>query len=258
MLTELHRAAALAGRPGIAVPSKDLDIADSITGSRARTQEALGRLARKGRLRTVRRDLLLLPDVTGRITAGLDQLIDTVAPEPYLITGGAALERHRLTDQHYFSTPVLVPTRVTTLTYRGERAVFLATRPEYIWGWVDDQRPHYATPERALVDVLDSPRYGVPFDQAVSALNLAVRSDPELLARLVEVLQRFRSAAAARRVGLLVDRLFGEDAAAPLRELIGQTRTPVPLRRGGVMNAPVDRTWRVVVNASTDLEDHDG
>jgi predicted transcriptional regulator of viral defense system len=257
VLVELHRAAALAGRPGIAVPSRDLGIADEVTGSRARSQEALGRLARKGQLTAVRKDLLVLPDVTGRVTAGLDQLIDAVAPEPYLITGGRALEHHRLTDQHYFSIPVLVPSRVTMLMYRGERAVFLATSPEHIWGWVDDEHPRYATPERVIVDVVDSPRYSVAFSQVVSALNLAVRRDPELLERLVEVLGRLRSAAAARRVGLLVDRLFGADAAAPFRPLIGQSRTPVLLRRGGVTHGQVDPTWRVTVNATTELEERD-
>jgi len=258
VLVELHRAAALAGRPGIAVPSQDLDIADELTGSRARTQEALGRLARKGQLTTVRKDLLLLPDATGRVTVDLDQLIDTVAQEPYLITGGRALEHHRLTDQHYFSISVLVPSRVTMLMYRGERAIFLATSLEHIWGWVDDEHPRYATPERVIVDVVDNPRYSVAFSQAVSALNLAVRRDPEILERLVEILGRFRSVAAARRVGLLVDRLFGADAAAPFRGLIGQSRTPVLLRRGGVAHGPVDPIWRVVVNASTELEERDG
>lgn len=258
VLVELHRAAALAGRPGVAVPSQDLDIADELTGSRARTREALGRLVRKGQLTTVRKDLLLLPDATGRVTVGLDQLIDTIAPEPYLITGGRALEHHQLTDQHFFSVPVLVPTRVSPLMYRGEHAIFLATDPEHIWGWVDDERPRYATPERVIVDVVEGPRYSVAFPQVLSALDLAVRRDRELLERLVEVLGRFASVAAARRVGLLVDRLFGADAAAPFRGLIGQSRTPVLLRRGGVTHGPVDPIWRVIVNVSTDLEERDG
>jgi hypothetical protein len=98
----------------------------------------------------------------------------------------------------------------------------------------------------------------VAFSQVLSALDLAVRRDPELLKRLVGVLGRFGSVAAARRVGLLVDRLFGADAAVPFRGLMGKSRTPVLLRRGGVTYGPVDPTWRVIVNASTDLEERDG
>jgi hypothetical protein len=44
----------------------------------------------------------VLPDATGRIDVGLADLIDVVAPQPYLITGGSALEYHNLTDQHFF------------------------------------------------------------------------------------------------------------------------------------------------------------
>ena len=254
VLVELHRAAALAGRPAVAVPSQDLEAADQQTGSRAKTKQALLRLSRAGRITPVRKDLLVLPDATGLVTVGLAELIDTVAPEPYLITGGRALQHCRLTDQHFFSTAVLVPTRVTTFSYRGETAAFLTARPEHIWGWEDDRRPRFAAPERALLDALNHPRYGVSFSQALSALRVAVSRDPGLIERLVISGRRYGSAAAARRVGLLVDRLLGSEAAMPFREMIGNSRTPVPLRPSGPAEGDVDRTWRVVVNATTEPE----
>ena len=108
-----------------------------------------------------------------------------------------------------------------------------------------------------ILDVLTSTRYGVSFSQALSALSLAVQRDPEVLERLVASVRRFESDAAARRVGSRVDRLFGPDSAAPFRELIGKSRTPVLLRRGGVTNGQVDPTWRVMVNASTEPEGRD-
>jgi predicted transcriptional regulator of viral defense system len=254
VLVELHRAAALAGRPGIVVPSVDLEVADQQTGSRARTKDAISRLAKANKILAVRKDLLVLPDATGRATVSVPELVDVVAPPPYLITGGRALQHHHLTDQHFFSVAVLVPRRVSTFMYRGERAVFLATDPKQIWGWQGEERPRFATPERVILDVLSSPRYGVSFSQVLSALSLAVQRDPEFLVRLVASVRRFESDAAARRVGLLVDRLFGPDSAAPFRELIGKSRTPVLLRRGGNTEGQVDLTWRVVVNASTEPE----
>jgi predicted transcriptional regulator of viral defense system len=108
-----------------------------------------------------------------------------------------------------------------------------------------------------ILDVLSSTRFGVSFSQALSALSLAVQLDPEFLERLVAGVRRFESDATARRVGLLVDRLFGPDAALPFRELIGKSRTPVLLRRGGVTDGQVDPTWRVRVNASTEPEGRD-
>jgi predicted transcriptional regulator of viral defense system len=254
VLVELHRAATLAGRPGVAVPSQDLEAADQQTGNRANTYRALLRLARAGRITTVRKDLAVLPDATGRAIVGLPELVDAVAPLPYLITGGRALEYQRLTDQHFFSTTVSVPARVTGFSYRGETAIFLTTSPAQIWGWQDDERPRFATPERVLTDVLGHSRYGVSLPQALSALHLAVDHDPELMGRLVESVRRYGSAAAARRVGLLIDRLFGDEAAAPFHEMIGSSRTPVLLRPSGSTKGEIDRTWRVVVNATAALE----
>jgi predicted transcriptional regulator of viral defense system len=255
VLIELHRAAALAGRPGIVVPSVDLEGADQKTGSRSRTKGALSRLVRAGQILAVRKDLLVLPDATGRVTVGVPELVDAVAPMPYLITGGRALQQHKVTDQHFFSVAVLVPTRVSTFAYRGERAVFLATDPKRIWGWQRNARPRFASPERVILDVLSSTRYSVSFSQAVTALKLAVQRDPEFLVRLVPSLRRFESASTARRVGLLVDRLFGPNVAAPFRELIGGSRTPVLLRRGGNTQGQVDRQWRVIVNARIEPEE---
>ncbi len=257
VLVELHRASALAGRPGIVVPSADLEVADQQTGSHARTKDAIGRLLKANRVLAVRKDLLVLPDATGRVTVSVPDLVDVVAPPPYLITGGRALQHHHLTDQHFFTVAVLVPTRVSAFIYRGERAVFLATDPKQIWGWQGEEHPRFATPERVILDVLSSTRFGVSFSQALSALSLAVQLDPEFLERLVAGVRRFESDATARRVGLLVDRLFGPDAALPFRELIGKSRTPVLLRRGGVTDGQVDPTWRVRVNASTEPEGRD-
>lgn len=254
VLVELHRAAALTSRPGIVVPSVDLNLADQQTGSRDRTRAAISRLTKAGKVLAIRKDLLVLQDATGRVSVSVPELIDVVAPRPYLITGGRALQYHRLTDQHFFSVAVLVPTRVSPFQYRSERAVFLATVSERIWGWQEDERPHYATPERVIVDVLSSTRFSVAFSQAVTALYLAVRRDPEFLSRLVATVHRFDSPTVARRVGLLVDRLIGTEAAAPFRVLIGLSRTPVQLRRGGRTDGAVDPTWRVIVNALIEPE----
>jgi hypothetical protein len=91
----------------------------------------------------------------------MDGLIDAIASQPYLITGGRALEHHQLTDQHFFGVIVLAASRVQKLTYRGQSATFLLTDPANIWGWEEGVHPQYATAERAIIDVLNHPRYAV-------------------------------------------------------------------------------------------------
>jgi predicted transcriptional regulator of viral defense system len=252
VLIDLHRAASLAGRPGIVVPSHDLE-ATSGRLSNQRARDALKRLVQSGRALSVRQDLVVLPDATGRVPIGVPELIEVVAPTLHLITGGRALEHHGLTDQHSFTVIVLVPRPVASFSFRGEKAVFLETRAARIWGW-SRNGPHYATPERAVLDAVSHPRYGVSLSMGIGSLHAAAERDPKFLSRLAEATRRDNSSTAARRVGLIVERIFGEDLAAPYLELIGSSRTPVVLRAGGQRTGPVDQKWRVNVNASIELE----
>lgn len=253
-LRELHRAAVEAGRRGVSVPSADLDAVARHTCSRQAAQKAIQRLVRAERVVRVRKDLLVLPDTTGLLGVDMADLVDAVAPQPYLITGGRALERYELTDQHFFGIIVLVPGRIKKLSYRGQSATFLPTDPSSIWGWQEGVRPQYAVPERAIVDVLNHPRYAVSLTQALDALLLAATRDPAFIDRLVDTVVRYGSPSAARRVGLVVERFFGAGVAAPYRELIGENRAPVLMRPRGTANGPIDATWRVVVNAALEPE----
>jgi len=261
VLRELHRAALEAGRRGIAVPSADLDAVARRTGDRAAATQAITRLVDAQRVVRVRRDLLVLPDTTGLLSIDMVDLVDAVAQQPYLITGGAALEHFDLTDQHSFGLAVLVPNEVSKMRYRGQTATFFTTDPTNIWGSEPEARPRYALPERALVDVLNHPRYGVSLTQALDGLLRAAARDSAFLDRLLAAVVRYRagsqghsSRSSARRVGLVVERLFGADAAAPYRDLIGTNRTPVQMRPGGSTYGPVDSTWRVMVNAVLEPE----
>ena len=104
LLISLHRGSIEAGRPGIAIPSIDLDLARLPHDRRAVARSALFRLANAGRISRVRRDLMVLPDVTGISDVSIADLVDAVATPPYLITAGAALAHHELTDQDRKST----------------------------------------------------------------------------------------------------------------------------------------------------------
>lgn len=260
VLQELHRAAILAERAGISIVSEDAARADRITGSRGRTKRALGRLAGAGRIVPVRRGVLALPDSAGLITTTLEELIAVIAHPPYLITGGRALQYHRLTDQHFFGAVVLTARPVSKFEWRGERATFLTTASERIWGGVPTRppgphrvRPLIATTERALLDAVNHPRYGVSLAQAFAALQLSLKRDSRFRARLAKATRRYESASTARRIGFLVERIAGREAAEPFFELIGNSPTPVDLRTTGPREGPVDNKWKVRVNADLEL-----
>lgn len=262
VLLELHRAAIDAGRRNIAVPSIDLSRAVAGGLSRTAVDEAARRLVNSRRVTRVRRDLLVLPDAAGFTGVGLVDIVNVVAPGPYLITGGRALEQYELTDQHYFGLTVLVPKETSPVEYHRERAAFFTTHPSNIFGSTEVQGPRYAQPERALVDVFNNPRLGVSLSQAADALILARAADSDFLDLLAGSVRDYGAGrrnhgarAAARRVGYVVEQIFGPKDAEPFRGLIGPNRAPVPLRPGGGRHTGfVDPVWRVVVNAAVEPE----
>ena len=252
ILVELHRAGNLARRPGVVVPSIDLGAVKEQLGDQ-RVRDALKRLVRAGRVLSVRQDLLVLPDATGRVTVGIAELIDVVTPPPYLITGSRALKVHHLTDQHSFTVVALVPRPVQDFVFRGERTNFVTVRESRIWGWVKGG-PHVARAERVLLDAVKSPHYGVPLPMAIGALEMAVARDAHFINKLAKAARRYNSPAVSRRLGLLVETCCGHEAADPFRSLLGTSRSPVLLRPGGLPSGKLDASWRVVVNASTQLQ----
>lgn len=254
VLRELHRAALEAGRPNICVPSTDLDTVARRTGSREAAQKAVQRLARAERIVRIRKDLLILPEVTGLLNVEMDTLIHAITSQAYLITGGRALEHHHLTDQHFFGVIVLVSNRIQRVTYRGQTATFLLTDPQNIWGWQEGVRPHYATPERTIVDTLNHPRYAVSLTQSLNALLTAASNDPSFLDRLLHAVIRYGSPSAARRVGLVVERFFGATPASPFLPFIGENRLPILMRPGGNPEGCLEAKWRVIVNATLEPE----
>lgn len=257
VLVELRRAAHLAGRPDICVPSRDLDGAVEISGSRQTSYRAIERLVGRGRLARVRRDLLVFRDETGLINADLLGLVAAVASKPFLVTGGRALELSEVTDQHYFGVSILSPARVTRMVWKGETARFFLTDPARIWG--AEPLPDLlgstipvASVERAILDSLYHPRYGVSLDQAVAALRKAL-AEPAFLARLKEATARYAVTAVARRVGFLVERLASPQAAEPFLAHIGSGPAPSLLRPGTDSLGEIDRRWRININVRLDL-----
>ena len=75
--------------------------------------------------------------------------------------------------------------------------------------------------ERAIVDALNHPRYGVSLTQSIDALLIAATRNTRFLDRLHETVVRYNSPAAARRVGLIVERFLGPEPAARFRDLLG-------------------------------------
>ncbi len=120
---------------------------------------------------------------TGSTDVRVLPLIDAVTPRPYLITAGRALAELGLSDQHFFRVIVLTSHRLSDWAWQGDEARYALVDPERVWGQAPDG-PSIALPERAILDALANPRWGVSVPQAAEAVDRAVpeRVSPERLA----------------------------------------------------------------------------
>ena len=262
VLTAISRAAARAGRPSIVVLAEDLPPAVRVAGSLVRAHKLIQQLEDAGRLRAVRRGVYVVASATGVLDVDLLALINVVTPRPYLVTAGRALAIHGLSDQLFRRAVVLHERKLADWTWRGERTRYARVPSSRIWGGsdvvlADRSRVRVATRERALLDSLAQPSWGVTLSQVTEALDLALGEGSLFGADLARQAARYGNASVSRRLGLLISHLRGSDAAAPFLPLRGTSRGPVLLAPSGESDGPIDREWGVRVNVQLEqLSDH--
>lgn len=255
-MAQLARAAHLAGTPGVAILDRDLKSLDDLTGNRQRSHAMVNGLEDAGRLRRVRRGAYVLVGQDGTVRVGLLELIAAITPKPYLVTAGRALQFHELTDQHFRQAIVMIATQLRPWTWRGEEVHYVRVGADHLRTTptrTRRARARIASPERAILDSLGHPRWGVTLPQVVRAMDLALRRHGDFADRLAAEASALDNAALARRTGFLVSRLAGPEAARPFRLLLGRSKAITPLRPGGPVDGPVDGTWRIRDNVGIQL-----
>ena len=189
---------------------------------------------------------------TGTADVGIFQLVDAITPRPYLITAGRAFAEFGLTDQHFFRVVVLTPRELSGWRWQGDDVRYVRQPEERIWGLYTPNGPQVAVPQRAIMDCLAHPGWGVTIPQIAQAIDRGIRHGRAAPERLVEAATRYRSHAAAQRLGYLVETLHGANAAEALVRLRGSTHASVPLSGSGPNNGPIDAKWRVRINVDPD------
>lgn len=248
---QLARRAKLVDRWPVVV-EEDLPVVDALTGSRQASYAVMRELARAGQLERVRRGAYVMRDDTGVLRIDLFGLIHALTPSPYLITAGRALAAHELSDQHFRRVVVLTPAPRRGFAWRGDRVRYALTAETRIWGAQRRRGPRVASPERAILDSIAHRAWGVTLSQSVEALTVALDRQPAFADTLAVAAARYRNAAVARRLGLLVTHIAGADAAAPFRSLLGSSKAATLLDAAGGHAGRLDAAWRVRVNVDLD------
>jgi len=189
------------------------------------------------------------------------ELVGAISPSLHLVTGGRALAEAGLTDQSFRRISVLVASRQRSWDWQGELVDYISVAKDKIWGGVSRKVGRFlvevAVAERAVLDSLARPALGVSLAQVVEALDRGLHREPSFGMSLAKYTSRFGSPVLARRLGFLVERLGGEEAAKPFSVLTGASRRSVPLLVGGTTEGLLDSRWRVRVNVPFEsLIDH--
>lgn len=232
---------------------EDLDWMAEIAGGQKAALAALERLAKRGRLVHVRRGMWLARTPTGTIPLGALELVGAVAPKTHLVTAGRALAEHGLSDQSFRTIIVATETGGRPWSWQGESVRYVRLPAARIWGGAPLRRAgmsvEVATAERAVLDSLAHPEWGVSLAQVVEALDRLLGT-PRDTERLALATRRYDNANLARRVGFLVSRLRHEDDARAFLALRGTSRAAISLAPKVDGQGPLDSVWRVRENVS--------
>lgn len=248
---QLVRQAELAGRSGVVIVNDDLPSLDRITGARQRTREVVERLVDGGRLRRVKRGIYVLVGSDGVIRAGVLDIVAATTPKPYLVTAGRALDVHGLTDQHFHRVIVLVTAQLRPWSWRGDEVRFARVQPRRVRAKstrTRKTRARVASPELAILDSMANPHWGVTLSQVVQAIDIATSRDAAFIDRLAAMCARYGGPASARRLGFIVSRIVGSEAARPFMPLTGRGKGTTLLEQGRSPGGATDVIWHVREN----------
>ena len=254
--TALYRASVMANRRGIILADKDFETLDQLSGSRTRSRAPIRRsLEKAGRVRSVRRGAYTLVDAAGNTRATALDLVAALTPMPYLVTAGTALQFHDLTDQHFRVTVVLANTQLRGWTYRGQKMKYVRTDRKLVGASTRSRRTpaEIAVPTISIADSLDHPSWGVTLAQVAEAIDRMRDRDRGFPDALASEVAAHYGHALARRFGVLITGLAGQNAARAFLPLRGRSKTPAKLLAGGPDTGPLDTTWGVRINVDLNI-----
>lgn len=178
---------------------------------------------------------------------------------PHFYSYGTACTHHGLTEQVFSAVYVAYGGRPKTLSVRGKHYVLIHLAEGRCFGFEEVKvlgaTVVMATPERAVLDALDRPRYA----GGIGEVSRIVRKAPRRISwgRLLEYLERWNESAVVQRLGYLLG-LHG--VALPVKvkkafRLLIRPGAKVYLgsRSKWGIAGHLDPTWNIIANVPKDV-----
>lgn len=253
LLTTLHRHA-----PGLV----DVDEAAALLKlDRVQTAKLLAQLAAQGWLRRIRRGLyVLIPlEATSPEDWSADPwLIAARVFQPCYIAGWSACEYWGFTEQIFRDVAVFTAAAIRQRRETIDRTVFALRKVSQhaLFGtrlvWRAERQVPVSDPTRTLIDILDDPKWGGGVRHVLQIVEAYWSSEHRDEARLVDYLKRVGNAAAAKRLGYLLEKIGAGEAAAIERLQRSITTGYARLDPSVAARGPFVARWNLQINV--DLE----
>jgi len=220
------------------------------------------RLVKKGWLERLRPGLYqLVPADRGREGVGDTNPLaaGAVLTDPYFFSFATACTHHGLTEQVFAEVYLVTRNRLKPRVVRGTRYVFVPVSEDRFFGFgevnVLDTTVQMATPERALLDAMERPRYAGGIGE-VSRIVSRTEGRVSWNA-LAHMIARFDVSALSQRLGYLLE-LNGVDIPDELRAAIEASIKPgskvlLASRARWGTHGSLAKAWNVVENVPRDV-----
>ncbi|MBI4494093.1 MAG: type IV toxin-antitoxin system AbiEi family antitoxin domain-containing protein [Chloroflexi bacterium] len=233
--------------------------------SPAHAAALLARLHRKRALDRIGRGVYAVPNPTilfDRQHRGVDatEIIEALmrrldAAERYYVGYQSAAGLHGAAHQLPMVLQVVSARRHRTIRVGQMEIRFYLTDERRLFGTqtlrYGEARVCLSDRERTAVDLVDRPDLGGGIEEVARTLGALIEGvDTD---RLVAYADRFGRRSVAQRLGFLLDAV-GRPLLGPPRDRLRSLCGPqvIPLEAGGDPGGPIERTWRVRVNAILD------
>jgi predicted transcriptional regulator of viral defense system len=220
------------------------------------------RLVKKGWFERLRPGIYqLVPAERGLEGVGDSNPLVAAALEigPHFYSYGTACTHHGLTEQVFSDITVAYHGRPKTLDVRSKRVVLIHVPEERFFGFEEVKvlgaMAAMATPERAVLDALDRPRYA----GGIGEVSRIVRKAARRISwdRLLEYLKRWDESAVVQRLGYLFD-LHGIVLPGKMKKPFrGRLRPGAKVYLGSRsrwgITGQLDPTWNIIANVPKDV-----
>ncbi|MEI6462170.1 MAG: hypothetical protein WCO33_00685 [bacterium] len=178
---------------GQIVSTEQVHTQAQLTGEYKQTKNIITKLVENGWLIRIKQGLYAISDLSSRGFLAISPYLvaNLIVPESY-VSFESALQKYGMFDQLTEITVSISLKKYKALTLSSTTYSYINTKPKYYFGWkdisIDNRIAHIATPEKALIDIINFHKSQYSIDFVIEKLNENKKDlDFKLMSQYLEV-----------------------------------------------------------------------